>query len=117
MLNFLIAVVPFYNIFTISEIYIKKTLGTQSNDGFIYIISIVLIIYSLVSTLLNSLSIYYSKKLIKPILMYKENSTQIGNNYSQDNGAIDKQEKKKMKKKNFKGIPKLGNEHEGHEIV
>ncbi|CAD2087659.1 conserved Plasmodium protein, unknown function [Plasmodium vinckei brucechwatti] len=110
MLNFLIAVVPFYNIFTISEIYIKKTPGTQSNDRFIYIISIVLIIYSLVSTLLNSLSIYYSKKLIKPILMYKENNTKIGNNYSQDNGAINKQEKKKMQNKNFKEIPKLGNE-------
>ncbi|VEV55387.1 conserved Plasmodium protein, unknown function [Plasmodium vinckei vinckei] len=117
MLNFLIAFVPLYNIFTISEIYIKKAPGTQSNDGFIYIISIVLIIYSLVSTLLNSLSIYYSKKLIKPILVYKENNTKIGNNYSQDNEAIDKQEKKKMKKKKFKGIPKLGNEHEGHEIV
>ncbi|SCN58824.1 conserved Plasmodium protein, unknown function [Plasmodium chabaudi chabaudi] len=109
MLNFLIAFISFYNIFTIYEIYIKKAPGAQSDDGFIYIISIVLIIYSLVSTLLNSLSIYYSKKLIKPILMHKEN------NYSQDNGAIDKQGKKKIKK--FKEIPKLGNEHEGHEVV
>ncbi|CXI14896.1 conserved Plasmodium protein, unknown function [Plasmodium berghei] len=117
MLNFLIAFIPFYNILTIPELYIKKTLDTQSNDLFFYIVSIVLIVYSFVSTLLNSLSIYHSKKLIKPILMYKENNTKIRNNFPQNNGAIGKQEKKKIKNKNFKGITKLGSEHKRHEMV
>ncbi|VTZ75146.1 conserved Plasmodium protein, unknown function [Plasmodium yoelii] len=99
MLNFLIAFIPFYNLLTIYELHIKKISDIQSNDLFFYIVSIVLIIYSCGSTMLNSLSIYYSKKLIKPILMYKESNTKIINNFSQDNVAIDKQEKKKKKKK------------------